>query len=369
MHQYVIVSVIAAAAMLWAIFCTLLVRWALKRMRRTYAGEESHLTDSCVTHQLTEGKKEQEREFVLDIIQRIQPARFKWDDLSAHPDDVDLVAPIPTVGSHTDSLIIDHKKREMGLERFNSIHQQALEGTKLKRADILWALERAAALASPSAAKTETDFAWLKDAAAKLARATPQEHEFPRYLALVHSNACQAIPLRFLKRIFPEHELVLDSGFHGGEVLSFTHPLGPVEAALVVRPWVRPESTISPTSLDVLRAWRLSILVDDAILLEHPVEEFLVGPDGFGYREHAFSLPQPPSMVLKAAAYDPPVGSRFGMGAYPYTPEFDLLSDYPGWFLTAQQRLSVKLTAEKRLHVPVSIRTGLVAGIYTTAHI
>jgi len=238
--------------------------------------------------------------------------------------------------------------------RLSALKKQALGGNAIKREDLLWALGEAAKAASPK------DLGWLSEAAKRVVRSTPQEYKFPEYLAVIDRMACQAIPVRFDKVVPLERDLVL--GANPVTQIAFEIPCSPCDAVFVVRPWIRPESATPLGVLDQLCSWRLSIWLDsEEILPERSIEEFLVDPEGFGYRERAFELPTTPAPALQVGCYEPPPGQANFFVSPP-----DSVVPWPGLFVTRDQWIRLMLGKVRSLPCEIPIRAGLVAAIYTT---
>lgn len=359
-------AIAVGLSVLWAIFCVWLVRWALRRRREeqdvsSLRTIEEHGVRSVATLPVDVkpwGGKTAPA-CGIDLGRGIEQA---IDELDA--DIAPLELPWMLVNARLKALEPDQLSYDLPrtaihgpeADRLAEIRKQAADGKTIKRQDILWALGMIGRLATPGLIGPK-DIELLKDAAAKLVRSTPQEFQFPVCAALIDRMACQAIPLRFAGRLFPEKETEL-ANVSTQSLLLFTPPAGLTDAVLVIRPWIRPHATTPTGLVDILCAWSIEIFVDrEKVLPEHPVEEFLVGPDGFGCREQAFALPRARGLLEVGAIED--LGSPLGV------PDPEGLR--PGWFLTRDQTLEVRLRQHAReLYGPVLVRTGLVAALYTT---
>lgn len=263
------------------------------------------------------------------------------------------------------------------LARLTAIKEEAEKGRAIKREDLLWTI-RLASTGSQAASLTLIDqirsvnleAAWkdlLKDAAAKLARATPQEHDFPPYVGLIDQKACQAIPLRFRGKHSPASEYALTRPDYKGipiRLLEYTPASGPTEAVLVIRPWIRPQASIPPGLLDILRMSRVTILLDGKVIVpSYPIDDFLVGTDGFGYRAKAFEWPPLDRSILRSGSYNsPPVETGLLSGNAANTISFS-----SGIFITRENTLDILLHPMKEFYGPVGLTIGLVCGLYTTS--
>jgi hypothetical protein len=305
--------------------------------------------------------------------ERLVPASLK-DPAFQHPEDVrlqntstllwhmqagqeDADADFSASGQSVANLLVNSRLSVLteAEGRLKKLRKQALGGNAIKREDLLWALGEAAKVAGPK------DIQWLSEAAKRVVRSTPQEFQFPQYMALIDRMACQAIPMRFDKVVPLEQDLAFQPGV---EIITigFKTPCGLTDAVFVARPWIRPEPATPRGVLDEFRSWRLSMSLDsNEVLPERPIEEFLVDPDGFGYRERAFELPPLPSTVLKAGGFEPSPGQ-----SKPFISSPDQVVPVPGLFGVGDQEIRLMLLKGKPLSCEIRIRAGLVAALYTT---
>ena len=354
-----------AAFILWAMFCVYLVKRVLAIRNDAAKKDEEEL------HR--QSKKDRD-----ELLRRLQDEE-KLPKEAAHKPDVwptdadadfsENVIPFVTNARlkafDATNLAWDLSWESGTRKRLDELKRQASQGKAVKRDDLLWALDLVGKLGSGQTSISPDDYKWLKDAAAKLLRSTPQEYHFPEYLALVDKKACQAIPMRFDREVAPEQETRINDPYVAKYSVLQYQPdyLGLCDASLIIRPWIRPASVSPPGLIDILRTWRLSVHLDgNEILPQYPFEEFLVGPDGFGYRERPFLFPTLPSTVLAPGKYEPKQPSDFYFSAVQ-----DEIRPSEGIFVTRESVLEVKLHLGKPLSTePLTLTAGLVAAVYTT---
>jgi hypothetical protein len=315
---------LVAGAVLWAVICTLLLRKVVGEWRRQIAptGCASAAPIDCVptvTLQKAEGvSAEKTKEEIIEGVQHL----------------------IDSIIEHLEANSSDERK-------VAEIRSLAREGKAIARKDLLWLTAHATAKAKR--------------------RATPEEHDFPKYAAVIDRNACQAIPMRFDGLAPLANSAVIGLCNNGGErnitLFDTTVLPGPTEAILVVRPWVRPYlPDVQDSRWDSLRQFTLWLTVDgEELIREDPLEGFLVGPDGYGWRERAFTFEgRPTRSTLLAGLCDEPNGISL--------PDPKILTDQ-GIFLARGSCISFGLASafgEPRIISEIRVRAGLVAARYTT---
>ncbi len=217
--------------------------------------------------------------------------------------------------------------------------------------------------------KDDLDVLWLCELVQRLARLKPTEEAFPEIVALIIWKNGGAIPLRFEGVIqFEESIEYVGDITPRIEAVTITYTVqGRVcDAELLVRPYIRLIEPQTQSMLDRLRSGRLSVSIDQAsVLKESPLDEHLVGFDGYGLRRNPFKF-VPPRQDLDTLygvgelteKEDTPGVFDPGMLAYPSN---------RGIFILNDQKVSISISGiTLQPKEMLKIVVGLVLGKYTT---
>lgn len=140
------------------------------------------------------------------------------------------------------------------------------------------------------------DVVWLCDTVERLAAVTHDQFRFPVRMGAVNYSDCVAVETAFVRpekvtRTFRFPETTRPVTLL--EVLSarLVPALLPVEALLVVRPFVRIVS-MDDHDLEILRAIPVSVEIDGTVVGEMSMEDILMRPDGTSFVRVPYSFPQ-----------------------------------------------------------------------------
>ncbi len=231
-------------------------------------------------------------------------------------------------------------KEAEALARVQVTYSAALEGRK---ADL---------------AASVDDVLSLCDAVKRLARLKPGEFDFPQYIGLADQARGQAYAMKYVALVPAEKIHQWTDGLGRATGLDFVGACEAYEAFFCARPYVEVLEPRSADALEEMRKARLSVLVDGDIVVvrKAPVEQFLVGPDGYGVRRKPFTfagiVPRG-LMCVMTLIQNPSVDNRPEAGP----PEL-------GLGIRNTERLRIEL--DDLPQRPMKVRVGAVIALYTT---
>lgn len=170
------------------------------------------------------------------------------------------------------------------------------------------------------------DVLWALTHLERGAYSRPDDFSFPEIAALVNPIACNGFTMRSIGKPDWKWETQASEGAlsRGVQAFGITAECLPVNAFLIVRPWIRAHADTTNKAFEQLRSCTVDLSVrkgDDFAQLLHqaPIDDYLIAQDGIGVR----SL----SPILKDRA---PAFAACGLSMGPPGP-------YDGWMTPLQQ--------------------------------
>lgn len=232
--------------------------------------------------------------------------------------------------------MLTEKEAEI-LARVRAVYSAALEG---RETDLKGSID---------------DVLSLCDAVKRLARLKPGEFDFPQFIGLADQAKMQAYAMKYVGLAPAEKIHAWTEGPGRTTGLEFVGACEVYEAYVCARPYIEVLEPRLADALEEMRKTRVSILVDDkiAVVRKAPVEQFLIGPDGYGVLRKPFSfagiVPRGLMCVMTLSSDDNRPEAR--------PPEL-------GLGIRNTERLRIELDDLPRR--PMRIRVGAVIALYTT---
>jgi hypothetical protein len=134
-----------------------------------------------------------------------------------------------------------------------------------------------------SPAVTPEDVTWLCGIIRRTAYLSPDDYQFPKYLALVHQIKCEAYAIGYKETLQIQSTVTLKApDFPMNSVRLMDHETSdqPHDATLIVRPYIRINSPADAAAILLLRKSVLKMRIDNISVLRTPVDPHLILPDG-----------------------------------------------------------------------------------------
>lgn len=194
----------------------------------------------------------------------------------------------------------------------------------------------------------------------RLARLTPLDFDFPKYAGYVNRIAENVIAVRLAEKLLIENAMTVSGNVDRAVIMNHDVGCGQTEAIACVRPYVRITEPLSEVMAEALRSARMRMDVDgEFVVREAPLEEYLIGTDGQGFRRRPSAFTFARMSCLFRASYlrgTPVVSSYLDVKA-------QSLEEF-GFMFPNGTRIRIELICNGPLP-PVALKTGLVAALYT----
>jgi hypothetical protein len=221
---------------------------------------------------------------------------------------------------------------------------------------------RVKSIAAAAVDDGKKDVVWLCALVQRLLKLKPTEEDFPAYAAVIDRNMCAAFAVKFLNTIHVEQSSYLQGNLDAQTtvtLLDYTTQAAVCDAILCVRPYVRLVKPRVEEALEQLsRQVRIWVEIDGELVLNGgPLEEHLVGPDGYGKRRKPFHFRVPTKHQ----------NFYLGVGELQGESRREAVPTERGVFLPNSSKVRIWMSGIKLARGEVmDLSTGLVLGLYST---
>lgn len=214
------------------------------------------------------------------------------------------------------------------------------------------------------------DVLWALTHLERAAYSRPDDFEFPEIACLVNPIACSGFTMRSVGKPGWKWETALSEGAlsRGVQAFGIAVECPPMNAFLIVRPWIRAHADTTNKVFEQLRSCTVDLSVRKGdefsqLLRQAPIDDYLIAQDGIGVRSLSPILKDRPPAFAACGLSMQPSGSYGWMVP---TQEIDPKKAF-GIFCAGGSTISLDIQGPKDLKSdPMTVISGLTVMEYST---